>query len=98
MAKVGSTALRRSLERVNIYCRHYHWAAVETQASYAQRPRLKLIRENVGVQKNYGDLYREISGIVKFPAEFVDHLCNWPYVRHFHSDGEREAMRRKWSG
>jgi hypothetical protein len=65
-------------------------------ASYAQRPRLKLIRDNVAVQKNYGDLYREITGTMKFPAQFVDHLCNSPYVRHFYSAEEREMMRRKW--
>jgi hypothetical protein len=67
-------------------------------ASYARRPGLKLIRNNVGVQNQHGDLYREITNTMKFPAEFVDYLCNSPYVRHFYSDEEREAMRRKWAG
>jgi hypothetical protein len=67
-------------------------------ASYAERPRFKLIRDNVATEKSYGDLYLGITGTMKFPAQFVDHLCNSPYVRHFYSDGEREEMRRKWTG
>ena len=65
-------------------------------AAYSQRPRFKLIRDNVAARKNYGDLYREIIGTLKFPAPFLDHLCNGPYVRHFYSDEEREAIRKKW--
>ena len=67
-------------------------------AAYAQRPRLKMIRNNVAAEKRYGELYREITSTMKFPAEFVDHLCNSPYVRHFYSDQERRDMRQKWVG
>lgn len=67
-------------------------------AAYAQRPRFKLIRENVGLQKSYGELYREIADTVRFPAAFVDRLCNGPYVRHFYSSEECQAMRHRWIG
>jgi hypothetical protein len=67
-------------------------------ATYAQRPRFKMIRNNVGAEKSTGDLYREVVSTLKFPADFVDHLCDGPYVRHFYSEEERDAMRRKWTG
>lgn len=65
-------------------------------AAYSKRPGLKLTRENIGTQKNYGDLYKQVLATIKFPAPFVDHLCSAPYVRHFYSDTERDAMRKKW--
>jgi hypothetical protein len=65
-------------------------------AAYARRPRFKLLRVNEGAEKSYGDLYREVAGTMKFPAEFVDHLCGSAYVRHFYGDEERRAMRKKW--
>jgi hypothetical protein len=65
-------------------------------AVYAQRPKFKLISANVGAQKVYGELYKEVVSTIKFPAEFVDHLCDTPYVRHFYRDDERLAMRKKW--
>jgi hypothetical protein len=65
-------------------------------ASYAQRPRFSLIRQNVGARKAYAELYREVAGAIKFPADFVDHLCEAPYVRHFYSNDERRQMRQKW--
>jgi hypothetical protein len=65
-------------------------------ATYARRPRFKLLRVNEGAEKTYGGLYREVAGTIKFPAEFVDHLCDSAYVRHFYGDDERREMRRKW--
>jgi hypothetical protein len=64
--------------------------------AYSLRPRFRLLRNNIGSEKIYGDLYREVLSTTKFPAEFVDHLCNSPYVRHFYSDEERRIMRKKW--
>lgn len=66
-------------------------------AAYAQRPRFKLLQQNVTAENNYGDLYREVASTIKFPAAFVDHLCGSPYVRHFYGDEERSAMRERWS-
>jgi hypothetical protein len=67
-------------------------------AAYSQRPRFKLIRDNVGTQRSHGDLYQEVLGRIRFPAQFVDHLCDGPYVRHFYDDDARAQMRRRWTG
>lgn len=65
-------------------------------AAYAKRPRFKFLRVNTGAEDVYGDVYGVILNTIKFPAPFVDYLCNSPYVRHFYSDGERSEMRKKW--
>ncbi|PWT85859.1 MAG: hypothetical protein C5B56_13345 [Proteobacteria bacterium] len=66
-------------------------------ATYVQRPHFKLLRDNVGADKPYGELYREVLATVRLPRAFVDHLCDAPYVRHFYSAAEREAMRERWA-
>jgi Putative capsular polysaccharide synthesis protein len=66
-------------------------------ATYVQRPHFKMLRDNVGADKSYGELYREVLAMVRFPRAFVDHLCDAPYVRHFYSQAERQAMRDRWT-
>jgi hypothetical protein len=66
-------------------------------AAYAQRPQFKLLRENVGAERANGDLYREVLQTIKFPAAFVDHLCDSTYVRHFYSEQERQAQKERWT-
>jgi hypothetical protein len=67
-------------------------------AAYAQRPEFKLLRVNVGADKAHGDLYSEVLQTIKFPRDFVDHLCDSKYVRHFYSEGERRAQKSRWIG
>ena len=66
-------------------------------ATYVQRPHFKLLRNNVGEDKSYGDLYREVRTILRFPSAFVDNLCGSRYVQHFYNASERQAMRERWS-
>ena len=72
-------------------------AAVEQIiANYVQRPQFKLLRKNVGADKDYGMLLPRDSRQISLPAEFVNELCELKYVRHFYSDEERQAMRTRW--
>jgi len=66
-------------------------------AAYVQRPQFKLLRENVGADKDYGKLYREVADTTRLPKAFVNHLCDCKYVRHFYSDEERRLMQQKWT-
>jgi hypothetical protein len=66
-------------------------------AAYVQRPQFKLLRENVGADKDYGKLYREVADTTRLPKEFVNRLCDCKYVRHFYSEEELQAMRKKWT-
>jgi hypothetical protein len=72
-------------------------AAEPIVAAYVQRPQFKLLRENVGADKDYGKLYREVADTIRLPNEFVSRLCDCKYVRHFYSDEERRLMRQKWA-
>jgi hypothetical protein len=72
-------------------------AAEPIIAAYVQRPQFKLLRENVGADKDYGKLYREVADTTRLPKEFVNHLCDCKYVRHFYGDEERRLMRQKWT-
>lgn len=66
-------------------------------AAYSQRPHFKLLRDNVGADKNYGALYGEVLRTIKFPPAFVDYLCDSKYVRHFYSEKERSAQKERWT-
>src|SRR5262249_34003365 len=50
--------------------------------TYVQRPQFKLLRENVGADKDYGRLYREVSEALRLPRRVVASLCESKYVRH----------------
>ena len=70
----------------------------QTLAAYAQRPQFKMLKDNVGGDKVYGEIYREVLQTIKFPRAFVDHLCDSKYVRHFYSEDERQAQKQRWIG
>ena len=72
-------------------------AGARAVALYSQRPQFKLLRENVGGDKSYGELYRQVAGAIRFPADFVGHLCESKYVRHFYSEDERRRMLERWT-
>jgi hypothetical protein len=64
--------------------------------AFVQRPHFKLARANVGADKAGGEIYREVLDTIKFPREFVEHLCDAKYVRLFYSPEERAAMKARW--
>jgi hypothetical protein len=66
-------------------------------AAWVQRPQFKLERANVGAKKSYGGVYGEVLRTIRFPVEFIDHLCDSTYVRHFYSAEERDGQTRRWS-
>ena len=66
-------------------------------AAYSQKPNFKLLRENVGANKEYGQSYSECLRTIRFPRDFVEYLCGAKYVRHFYSEGERQAQKSRWS-
>ena len=67
-------------------------------AAYAQRPQFKMLKDNVGEDKRYGEINREVKECIRFPAAFMNHLCNSKYVRHFYNEDERRAQKQRWIG
>ncbi len=39
-------------------------------AAYAQRPQFKMLKDNVGEDKAYGEIYREVKEDIRFPRAF----------------------------
>ena len=56
----------------------------------------KLIRANVGQDKDYGWTYRHFLQTVKLPKSYVEIMCNSKFTRHFYSDAEIEVIRSNW--
>jgi hypothetical protein len=66
-------------------------------AAYVQRPHFKLARENVGIDKNLGELYQQLLNTIRFPKAFVDGLCDSKYVAQFYTQDERRDMKSRWT-
>ncbi|HEX8284967.1 MAG TPA: putative capsular polysaccharide synthesis family protein [Pyrinomonadaceae bacterium] len=55
-----------------------------------------LVRENASGQKPYADAHREFLRELRLPEEYVSHMLDSKYARHFFSPEERDALRSKW--
>jgi hypothetical protein len=56
----------------------------------------RLIRANVGQDKNYARTYRDFLRTIRLPKSYVELMCTSQYTRHFYSDAEIEAVRSEW--
>jgi hypothetical protein len=58
---------------------------------------VELTSENVGTQKDYGDLYRSVLERFRPPESYVALVYDSQQIRHFYSEEERERFRRHWT-
>jgi hypothetical protein len=56
----------------------------------------RLERANEASDKWYADLYQEFKREVSLPESYLDRLYESPYMEHFHTTAEIEALRKKW--
>ena len=56
----------------------------------------RLIRANVGQDKDYARTYKDFLRTIRLPEAYVEIMCNSLFTRHFYSDAEIEAVRSKW--
>ncbi|MGF1582488.1 MAG: putative capsular polysaccharide synthesis family protein [Gemmataceae bacterium] len=56
-----------------------------------------LVNTNIAAEKNYAETYRRFKELVTFPESYVRMMCDSKYFNHFYSQGEIEAIRKKWS-
>ena len=59
---------------------------------------LSLKSVNVTEAKAKGDAYRRFRSTLRLDPAYVDRMLDARYTRHFYTDVEREAMRRKYVG
>jgi hypothetical protein len=60
-------------------------------------PELPLINENVGSAKAYASLYKTFKDSVKLPESYIDQMYATKYMRHFYSDREIAAFKKRWA-
>lgn len=56
----------------------------------------KLIRSNVGAEKNYASVYTRFVNDVILPETYIETMCSSGYTRHFYTETEIQAIRVKW--
>jgi hypothetical protein len=59
---------------------------------------IKISRVNVGSDKPYAQLYKEVRNLARFNADFLDSLYDTKFARHFWTDDELSRLRDFWLG
>ena len=71
----------------------------EVIGEFLGNQKIELSNKNVGCDKEYAHIYKEIKGKIRIPKEYVEHYYkNNPYTNHFYSKDERRAFWDKWKG
>lgn len=65
-------------------------------AEFLDAEDFRLIRANVGQDKDYARTYKDFLRTIRLPESYVEIMCNSEYTRHFYSDVEIESVRSKW--
>lgn len=59
----------------------------------------ELLNENVGKNKRYAHLYRDIKEKIELPKEYVEHYySNNQYMDHFYTKEEQKIFLSRWKG
>lgn len=57
----------------------------------------KLVRSNVGEDKNYADTYKEFKQNLKLPLSYVEEMCSSKYFNHFYTEEEIKKVYSRWT-
>jgi hypothetical protein len=57
----------------------------------------KLVRTNVGEDKNYRDMYKEFKQNLKLPLSYVEEMCSSKYFNHFYKEEEIRKVYSRWT-
>jgi len=71
--------------------------AEEAVQAFMQIDGFDLVSQNVGDEKEYGELYTAFKNAIRFPEDYLDKMYSSKLARHFYSDVELGVFRRKWS-
>jgi len=70
--------------------------AQEAFSEFFELSDFQLIRKNVGSEKKYADIYRDVKNQIILPSEYLDRCYHSKYGRHFYADEELGGFRTKW--
>ncbi|HZQ08710.1 MAG TPA: putative capsular polysaccharide synthesis family protein [Anaerolineae bacterium] len=60
-------------------------------------PDFRMSSANVGVEKQYGELYREVQKVLRLSPERANELNSLKYAQHFYTPQELEASVARWT-
>jgi len=65
-------------------------------ATFLNLPGFRLQRSNIGINKSYGDIYREFVQKIQLPVSYIETMCSAKYTKHFYNNEEIERIRACW--
>lgn len=69
----------------------------DAMEEYLGIPGLKIKSVNVGDEKPYKELYRQVKTRIRFEKSFLENIYASKYMKHFYSVAERESFLMRWS-
>jgi len=67
-------------------------------AKFINRPEFRLKSRNVGLEKDYGNLYRDFRSSIVLPKEFLELQYSSKYSKFFYTEQELDQFKQRWSG
>lgn len=72
---------------------------VKVLGEFVGKPDIELCNHNVGEEKCYKYIYKELKKRIRIPAEILDsEYKNNPRLDHFYTEEEKEKFYQKWNG
>ena len=66
-------------------------------AHFLKLPGMQMAKKNMGNQKEYASVYKEVAQQFRVPDQVANSLAESVYTKHFFTDQEREQMVNLWS-
>ena len=60
-------------------------------------PEFRIVNNNLGEDKDYSDIYKNLKQALKLPYSYVEEMCNSRYFRHFYTKEEIEQVFSRWT-
>jgi hypothetical protein len=57
---------------------------------------LTLVNQNIGSQKEYGDIYQLFKDSIRLPESYINRIYSTKFMQHFYSQAEIDRFRTKW--
>lgn len=66
-------------------------------ANFLGLEEFKLVKTNVGEDKNYRDMYIEFKQNIKLPLSYAEDMCSSKYFNHFYTEEEIKKVYSRWT-
>lgn len=71
--------------------------AVDALQSFLSINNFRLVKENVGHEKWYSDIYDQFKATVRLPDSYLNKMYRSPFAQHFYREEEINAFMTRWN-